>query len=374
MKSESSSSSLKDSTPGVFLRFLVLLYFLLLAAAVAYVWFVAEDRFVSIASYKISRQSSGGGDMGFAGLALPGLADSGSLDSQIAIGFVDSANLLLELEKKYHLREHYTAPARDIVFRMSKDALVEERLEYYRGHIFSHYDKETGLTMLTVDTFEPELSQKIAVDVLGQTEKFINDLNQKVANQQLGFIHNEMERSEKNVSELIGKLIALQNSHNIVTPDQAIKASLEAVQELRLRKIRLQTQLVATEANSPSSPRLDALRSELQTLDKQIEAESEKLSGSDKDRLNQVQAEFRELEIKLEFANHLRTGTASLMEKNRMDTVAQSRFLSILQSPYLPEEAASPRRTYATCTLIALGILLFVTLRVLVLSVYERQG
>lgn len=374
MQSEPSSSSLRDRIPGFFLGFLALLYFLLLAAAVAYVWVIAEDRFVSIASYKISRQSPSAGDMGFGSLGLPGLADSGSVDSQIAIGFVDSANLLLELEEKYHLREQYSAPPHDFIFRLAKDAPVEERLEYYRSRIFSHYDKETGLTILTVDTFDPKLSQEIAEDVLRQTEKFINTLNQKVANQQVEFIRSEVERSEKNVSEIIAQLLALQNANNIVSPDQAIKANLEAVQELRLRKLRIQTQLAATETNSPESPRLEALRSELRTLDLQIVGEAEKLSGSDKDRLNQVQAEFKELELKLDFATHVRAGTASLLEKNRMDAAAQSRFLSILQSPYLPEESAFPRRTYATCTMIVLGILLFITLRILILSVYERPN
>ncbi len=374
MKSKSSSSSLKDRIPRLFLRFLAALYFLLLAVAVAYVWVVAEDRFVSIASYKISRQTSAGGDMGFGGFALPGLADTGSVDSQIAIGFVDSANLLLELEKKYHLREHYSAPSRDFIFRLKMDAPIEDRLEFYRGRIFSHYDKETGLTMLNVDTFDPKLSQQIALDILSQTESFINALNQKVADQQLGFIRHEMERSEKNVSDVIAKMLELQNANNIVTPDEAIKARLEVVQELRMRKLRVQTQLALTEQNSPESPRLDALRSELRTLDGQIAEESEKLSGPDKNRLNQVLAEYKELELKLTFATHLRTGTASLLEKNRMDAAAQSRFLSILQSPYLPEEAASPRRVYATCTLIALGILLFITLRIMVLSVYERTN
>lgn len=374
MQSESSNQSLKDEIPGLLLRLLAVLYFLLLAAAVAYVWVIAENRYTSIASYKISRQSSSGGDMSFGGLGLPGIGDSGSADSQIAIGFVTSANLLLELEEKYHLREHFSAPPRDFIFRLEKDAPVEERLEYYRSRIDSHFDKETGLTMLNVDTFDPELSKKIAGDVLGQTEKFINTLNQKVADEQYEFIRSEMERSEKKVSDIIAKLLELQNTNNIVTPDQAIKARLEAVQELRLRKLRLQTQLAAIETNSPESPRLDTLRSELRSLDLQIEAESAQISGADKDKLNQVLAEYKELELKLDFAVHLRTGTASLLEKNRMDAAAQSRFLSVLQSPYLPEEPASPRRIYASCTMVVLGVLAFITLRIMILSVYDRTN
>ena len=57
-----------------------------------------------------SRQGSSAAGVGLAELALPGLSDSGSQDSQIAIGYADSADLLLDLEKEFKLVEHYTAP------------------------------------------------------------------------------------------------------------------------------------------------------------------------------------------------------------------------------------------------------------------------
>jgi capsular polysaccharide transport system permease protein len=372
MKSESPTTPLRSSFPRIMMRLLTVLYFIILAAAVAYVWLFAQDRFVSVSSYKISRQSPSGGDGGFGALALPGIVDTGSVDSQIAIGFVNSADLLLDLEKRHHLRRHYTAPPKDYFFRLEMDAPVEERLEFYRGRIFSHYDKETGLTMLTVDTFDPKLSLMIAEDVLAQTELFINALNHKVADQQLEFIRREMDRSEKNVGDIIGQLLELQNANNIITPDQAITARLRTVQDLKMKKITAETQLTSTERDSPESPRLEALRSQIRSLDQQIDVESGTLSGPDKDRLNQVLATYKELELKLAFATRLRTGSATMYEKNRMDAAAQSRFLSILQSPYLPEEAAYPRRSYATGSLIVLGILLFLTLRVMILSVYER--
>lgn len=369
-----SSFSLKGRNLSIILRLLAVLYFILLAAAIAYTWLIAQDRFVSISNYKISRQNPSAGDLGISTLVLPGMTDTGSVDSQIAIGFVDSADLLLSLEKKYNLREHFTAPPMDYFFRMEKDAQVEERLEFYRKRIFSHFDTETGLTLLTVDTFDAKLSKEISEDVLKQTEQFINALNQQVADEQSAFIRKEVERSEKNVSDIIAQLLELQNANNIVTPDQAISARLQAVQELRMKRLNAETLLTTTAKDSPQSPRLEALRSQLSSLDKQIEEESEKLSGSDKNRLNQVLAQFKELELKLQFATHLRTGTISMLEKNRMDAAGQSRFLSILQSPYLPEEAAYPRRGYATVTLIVLGILLFVTLRVMILSIYEHTA
>ena len=61
-----------------------------------------------------------------------------------------------------------------------------------------------------------------------------------------------------------------------------------------------------------------------------------------------------------------------LLEKNRTDAAARSRFFSVIQMPYLPEGVALPRRIYATITILFLGLLCFLILRALLFSVYDR--
>lgn len=348
------------------------LYFLLLGCVIAYLWLFTQDRFVSIASFKISRQSSSSSEAGFAQLALPGLTDSGSVDSQIAIGFVDSADLLIGLEQEFNLRDHYSTPQKDFFFRLPKDALLEERLDYYRARIYAHFDKETGLTMLTVDSFDPKLSKDIAVTLLQRTEAFINSLNQTVADQQLQFVRGEVDRADKHVKEVSMEILDFQNSHNIVKPDEVISANLMAVQDLRVRRLKSETVLHSLLRDSPDSPRIETLRSQLRSLDEQISAETAKLTSPEQNSLNQVLARFKELELKLEFAIKMRTGAITQLEKHRMETLSQSKFISIIQRPYLPEDVGYPRRPYATITILAIGVLLFLILRVLIHSIQEK--
>jgi capsular polysaccharide transport system permease protein len=372
MQSQPTPTTARKNIPSLIFGSLGVLYFIALGCVIAYIWTLTQDRFVSTASFKISRQNPSSGELGFATLALPGLSDTGSVDSQIAIGFIDSTDLLINLEKDFNLPEHYASPLKDFVFRLKSDALLEERLEYYRDRIFAHFDKETGLTVLSVDTFDPALSKKLAETILQRTEVFINTLNQTVADQQLSFIRGEVERAEKQVSDNTMELLALQNTHNLVSPDEVITANLKAVQELRMERLRTETSLASIERDSPGSPRIATLRSQLRSLDEQIAVESTKISGPEKDRLNQILSQYKELQLKLEFAIKMRTSAETLLEKHRMDAAARSRFLSIIQHPYLPENEAYPRRAYATVTIIGLGILLFLILRVLVHSVYER--
>lgn len=355
-------------------KLLGILYVLLLACIIAYVWLFAQDRFISIASFKIARQDPSAGETGLAQLALPGLADNDAGDSQIAIGFVSSSDLLLALESELDLQKHFASPTQDFVFRLDRDAPLDERLEYYRDRIFAHYDKETRLTMLTVDTFEPALSKKIAEEILSRTEVFINTINQSIADQQLVFIRNEVDLAEKQVRNDSLKILELQNTHNLVSPDEAITASLSTVQGLRLETLRLETTLATLERDSPDSPRIPMIRSELKSLAEQTAIESVKISGPEQDRLNQILARYKELELQLDFAIRLRTGAETLLQKHRVDAAARSRFMSVIQRPYLPEDVAYPRRIYATCSFLVLGLLLFLILRVLIRSVYERAS
>lgn len=354
------------------IRFLAVLYFIGLAAMIGYLWMFTQDRFVSTAEFKISQQDASGGASGLVQLALPGLSDSGSLDSQVAIGYIASANLLLEIEKENNLVEHYSSPARDFVFRMKRDANLEERLEYYRSRILAHFNKETGMTVITVDTFSPALSEKIASALLEKAESFINTINQQIADQQLGFVRSEVERTATRVEELNKELITLQNEHSFINPDEVISASLQAVQALRLDLLRSEAELSSIQRDSPNSPRIDTLRSHIRSVNELIDIESAKLSGTEKDRMNQILLQFKQLALKIDFATRLRTGAETMLEKNRVDAVAHSKFFTVIQNPFLPEDVASPRRPYATVVILILGFLVFLILRVLIHSIFER--
>ncbi len=354
------------------LRFLAVLYFIGIAVSIVYLWLFTQDRFITTATFKISTQESSGASAGVVALALPGLTDSGLLDSQIAIGYINSTDLLLQLEQEFKLIDHYSAPSRDWVFRLNKDSLVEDRLEYYRKRIYGYFNKDTGLTEITVDTFNAALSQKIADSILKKSEAFMNTINQKIADQQLGFIRSEVERTSKQVEEISNEMIAVQNEHNFISPDDVISASLRAAESLRTEYLKGEAELSSLLRDSPNSPRVDSVRSQLRSLNELIDVETAKLSGPEKDRLNHLSVQFNQLKLKFDFAISLRAGAQGMLEKTQSSAIAQSRFFSVIQNPFLPEDVGFPLRPYATLTIIGLGFLLFLILRALTRSVFER--
>ncbi len=362
----------KPGMAQLIMRGLGVLYFVALGLAILYLWLFTQDRYVCSAEFKISRQESSGMEMGMVQLALPGLSDSGSMDSQITIGFIDSADLLLELEREFNLIGHYTSPRKDFVFRLKPDASLEDRLEYYRNRISAHFDKDTGMTVVSVDTFDPKLSEQITAALLKKAEEFVNKINREIAGKQLDFVHGEVERAEKQVQDVNVELLALQNKHNFITPDEAITANLKVVEGMRIQYLQAETELSGLLRDSPNSPRIETLRSRIRSLNEVIDVESAKLSGPEKDRLNQLLVQFKQLQLKLEFALRLRSGAELLLEKNRTDTVARSRFFTVIQHPFVPEEPAIPRRPYVTASLIVVGLFAFWILSAISRSLFER--
>lgn len=352
-------------------RFFAIAYFCAIIASIVYLWFFTQDRYITIAKFKISSQESTGAVDGIMALALPGLSDSGIMDSQVAIGYIDSPDLLLELEKEFKLVEHYSSPLRDRIFRLASDSSLEARIKYYRKRIYAYYNSTTGLTEITVDTFKPELSKQIAESILIKSESFVNKMNQSIANQQLSFVRSEVARTSKQVDDLNNEMLALQNANNFISPDEVISASLKAVETLRMEHLKLEAELSSLLRDSPNSPRIESVRSQLRSLSELIDVEAAKLSGPEKDRLNQLLMKFNQLKLKFESAITLRTGAEAMMEKNRSTANAQARFFSVIQNPYLPESVGIPSRPYATAMILILGFLLFLILRALGRSLFN---
>lgn len=362
----------KNSKLRFFLKLMAVIYFAFLIACIVYLWAFTQNRYETSAAFKISRQDGGGGiEAGMVSLALPGLSDTGSMDSQIAIGYIDSADLLLQLEKEFDLIKHYSEPKQDFVFHLDPKWQLEDRLEFYRKRIFAHFNKDTGLTAITVDTFDPALSHKIAESILKKAETFINHLNQEIADQQLSYVHSEVDRTSARVDVLNRQLLELQNAHKFITPEAVIEAQVAAVQELQMDRLKAETELSSILRDSPVSPQIEPLRSRLRSLQELIDVETAKLSGPEQNRMNQVLLQFKELQLKLEFATRLRTGAEAMLERNRVEAASSTRFFSVIQKPFLPEDSSQPRRPYATATIAVLGILLFLTFRALTHSVFE---
>ncbi len=342
--------------------------------AAGYLFLCAKDRYVSEAQFSVVVEEQSGIDMAEGLGALLGGASSGGSDTQAVIGFIQSADLLLEVEKQFGLVEHFSAPKRDWIFRMGVEDSLEDRLEYYRKKIAAQYNMTTGLVDLQVQSYSPELSLEVARYVLSATEAFINEQNQAIAQEQLEFAKSELVRAHEVVKTEEKALLNFQNTHNMIQPEALIAAQMEAIQALRLQKIQKEIEVATLKASSPKSPMLAALGRTVLELGAEIKRQEAALAGEDQQKLNTLHAAFKELELNLGFAVQLRKGAEILLESARADASSNSRFFSVIQNPYLPEEEVAPRRWYLLLSTIFLTLLSVVMVQALIKSVLDRSS
>ena len=350
-----------------------LLCLTLCGLSIFYLFSVAKDRFISHSQFSIIVNDSTTANTS-AGLLsiLSGGQGSASPDTQSTVGFIQSADLLIQLEQEFSLKDHYKAPTEDFVFKMADDASTEDRLKYYRNRITAKINSTTGLIDLSVETFEPELSYAMSERILRNTEHFINSLNKKVANERLSFVRDELDRAQVNVEKQEAKLLDFQNKHKIIQPEAIIAARLEAIQGLRIEKINKEIKLSTIKASSSRSPLIPELITTINKLDEEIKTQEERLSGDDQQKLNNILAEYKSLQNGLEFALKLREGAEIQLEQTRAEGITKSRFFSLIQKPYLPDEYSNPRRIYWSITCSVCLILIFYLIRSIGLSIFDR--
>jgi len=342
-------------------------------ATIAYIVFFTQNRYISISQFSVVVKNTNGVDVSSGLMGLVGGNSTGDVDTQATIGFIKSADLLIEIEKEFDLVTHYSSPKKDFYYRLDKAAPLEERLEYYRERIVPKYNATNGMIELDVDTFSPELSYQVSQSILKKTEHFINNLNQEVAEKRLNFARNELDRAQNTITRDENALLAFQKKHKIIHPEPIITAKLEAIQTLRLDKIRKEIELATLRANSPQSPSINSLKTTIETYEMEISAQEKAFAGEDQSQLSTILAEYKQLELNLEFGIKLREGAEILLEKTRAEAISTSRFFSVIQNPYLSEEYAHPRRFYLSATVAVIFLLGIYILRALLSSILDRN-
>ena len=355
----------------LFLPFLIIIVGIL---SYIYLFTMAENRYVSSSHFTIVVEEQNGADVA-SGLSaiLGGAVSTGNAATQSALGFIYSSDLLLELDEQFSLAEHFSAPKKDYIFRLWHEHSLEDRLKYYRKKITAKINPTTSLIDLRVETYSPELSLQISQSILKRTEEFINAQNQKIASEQLHFATVELERAQEVIKSKEKALIEFQNKHKIIQPEAIIQAQLEAIQALRLQKIQKQIELTTLRASSPNSPGLSSLKTTISELEREIKKQEAALSGDDQLKLNSLLVEYKDLTLNLEFAIQLKKGAEILLESSRAEAVSNTRFFTVIQNPFLPEEETNPRRWYLLATIMILTSLFLTMFHALFKSIFSRK-
>lgn len=341
-----------------------------LVVTVSYLGMFAQDRFQSSSVLLVKQVGDTKVSDGSGISALLGVVNTSGEDSNILKEYVTSRDMVEKLDKKLNLRNAFTQ-SDDPVFSLSKDASIEELVEYFRKVVKIKLDEKTMMLELSTQGFSPDFSLKLNQALLGESDAFINAISNNIALEQQKFAQHQLDEATTQLKQARNAVLTYQNTNQTFDPELQAQAVATLVTGLQsnLAQLRTEERTLLSYLN-PEAPQVIAIRSQIASVQKQIEDESAKLTSPSNAKLNQSVADFDELKAQVGFATDLYKISLASLEKARLEAAQKLKKLVVISEPRLAQEALYPRRIYISLTtflvlniIFAIGLLIHSIIR-----------
>jgi len=155
-------------------------FLLVLAPVVAvglYLFAIAEDQYSSTVGFTVRQEEAGGASELLGGLASFAGGSTGS-DRDILYEFIQSQGIVERIDAKLDLTTYYAKHwETDPVFSIWPDATIEDLVWFWQRVVRISYDQTSGLIKVQVLAFDPEIAQRIAQEIVNESQSMINALN-----------------------------------------------------------------------------------------------------------------------------------------------------------------------------------------------------
>lgn len=206
--------------PWLLITFLLMV---LLPAFVCFVYFIAiaSDQYTAEARFAVrSLSDSGLGEKVDTGLMNMQAAPQ---DAYVVTSFIHSAEILRRLKGEIDYRAIFTDPNADYLSRFDPKGSEEDFLKYWDQHVTAYIDGPSGIVTLTVRTFHPEDSVKLANAILQQSEKLVNEITLRARDDLLASFRSEVSRTKANYLDALNDFNGFQQKSGLLSPEVQAK-------------------------------------------------------------------------------------------------------------------------------------------------------
>ncbi|WP_337271398.1 hypothetical protein [Oryzifoliimicrobium ureilyticus] len=330
---------------GVLLASFMSLFLIPSICMAGYYFLLASDQYVTETRFAIKSGEGSALDNIAAAGAL--LGNSGSRDGQIVAEFIKSSAMLDALEKKFNLRQMFSATNFDVVSRLDPLSSRERLLSYWKKHVDVNVDRNSGLVTLDIRAFSPSDSLQIAKFVLGTSEQMVNDLTRRAEKDAYDNAQTALAVAQEKLESAVSKLRDARNTAGILDVNNTSEVYTKLITDLRLKLANLQAQAASvSQTTASNAPQLVQMNARITEIKSQIENYESMIAG-DTDSSKNLAGESsvlseKELEKSIAQSNYISAVTD--LEKSRINLERQRAYLQIYVPPTLPQESLYPRR------------------------------
>jgi capsular polysaccharide transport system permease protein len=332
---------------------------LLIPVALSGIYFyaIARDRYVTRSDFVIRKAEESDTNVAGAGLAsLLGRGNQLSLeDARFLKTYLQSPQVLADLERTYNLDQAYAQKGMDRFAGMKPGLSKEKRLNFFKKQVAVSLDEISGAIVLRTIGLDPKASLNLNRFMLTKSEQFVNRLNQDISQKQLSFAESELGRARGNLNQAKNRLLSYQDSNTVIDPKGEAELAGQTISKLQEKLVELRVELATLKRQfkDPAEPEVAVVADQVRELEQQIQKERRSLVSSKGRNLNRKAADVLKLESEVSFASDSYKLALTSVEKARIESKRQQKFMALLSAPQLPEDPQNDWRSKGFFTVLA---------------------
>jgi capsular polysaccharide transport system permease protein len=322
-----------------------------------YFYAIARDRYVTRSDFVIRKAEESDTNVAGAGLAsLLGRGNQLSLeDARFLKTYLQSPQVLADLDRTYDLDQAYAQKGLDWFAGMKPGLSKEKRLNYFKKQVAVNLDEISGAIVLRTIGLDPKASLNLNRFMLAKSEQFVNRLNQDISQKQLSFAESELGRARGNLNQAKNRLLIYQDSNMVIDPKGEAELAGQTISKLQEKLVELRVELATLKRQfkDPAEPEVAVVADQVRELEQQIQKERRSLVSSKGRNLNRKAADVLKLESEVNFATDSYKLALTSVEKARIESKRQQKFMALLSAPQLPEDPQNDWRSKGFFTVLA---------------------
>ncbi|QQC67759.1 hypothetical protein [Paraburkholderia ginsengisoli] len=343
--------------------------------AIAYFGLIASDVYVSESRFVV-RSPARQVPTSAIGALLQGTGLShASDDAYSVIDYIQSRDALAELNANDYIGKSFGERG-DLFGRfpgLIPDDSFEALLRYYQKEIVDpELETTSSITTLKVRAFTARDAHQINERLLELSERLVNKMNARAAEDSIQFAQREADLAAEKVKTAAAALAKYRNTHTVFDPDRQSALQLQQVAGLQAQLFAAQAQLAQIQSVSPANPQVSALKTNIATIEKQIESATNGVAG-DKGSLSEKAIAYERLQLDAQFAQKQLTSALGALELARAEAQRKQLYLERIVQPSSPDAALEPHRLRSILATFILGLISWGVLTLLIAGVKEHR-
>ena len=347
--------------------------------ATVYYLFIASGQYVTEFRFSVQDTSPTATAMPTGLTAVLGSSPgSSSNNNYLVADFLVSREVIDELQRQIKVVDLYSNPNIDWWSRFNSSKPIEKFVPYWQSMASASFDQVTGLATATVRAFSPDDALLIANTMVKLSEDLVNQIANRSQRDAIRFAEEEVIKAQNRLKENRAKLLDYRNRVGVIDPTTSVTLSNSTlIQSQRAALAQLETQLGTFQRQnlSPDSPQIVNLKNQIKSTREQLAStEGDVARGVNGAALSKVVGEYEQLNLEVQFAQTMVTGTMQALDQARANAASQHLYITPYVRPSLPQSSVYPNRFLSILTVAAISLGIWFCGVLLTRSIRERYA